>query len=262
VNNAPVRTVSDAKRDFYTHHARPINSIYRRVVDELLVEMHLLSVNIDFAYDPIYALGVVTTFDRFMKGYRPEGDQPSIFNALVRSVGSSPEQYRQDAEALKASINGMSLDDFKAIFDNLEGAEQAEGIKGQMARIASRDKFKYSRPFGIGLYTLVEMVAPEETLNDKDAVEELFKSLSDKLHISSDKLQKDLELYRSNMEKMAQAQEVMKDILAAERKKREEREQAAQAPADTDAKPEEEGTEPVAASPSELSENGGEAPNQ
>ena len=38
------------------------------------------------------------------------------------------------------------------------------------------------------------------------------------------------------MEKMAQAQEVMKDILAAERKKREEREQAAQAPADTDAK--------------------------
>jgi hypothetical protein len=28
--------------------------------------------------------------------------------------------------------------------------------------------FKYSRPFGIGLYTLVETVAPEETLKSKD----------------------------------------------------------------------------------------------
>jgi photosystem II biogenesis protein Psp29 len=261
VNNTPVRTVSDAKRDFYTHHARPINSIYRRVVDELLVEMHLLSVNADFAYDPIYALGVVTTFDRFMKGYKPEADQDSIFNALMRSVGSSPEQYRQDAEALKASMDGMSLDDFKAIFDNLEGAEQAEGIKGQLASIAARDKFKYSRPFGIGLYTLVEMLASEETLKDKDKVEELFKSFSDTLHISHEKLQKDLELYRSNMEKMAQAQELMQDILAAERKKREEREKAAQAPTNADTKPEEEGTEPVAASPTESSENGGDNSN-
>jgi len=41
VNN--VRTVSDTKRAFYTLHTRPINTIYRRVVEELIVEMHLLS---------------------------------------------------------------------------------------------------------------------------------------------------------------------------------------------------------------------------
>ncbi len=69
-----VRTVSDTKRAFYTLHTRPINSIYRRVVEEMMVEMHLLSVNADFRYDPIYALGVVTTFDRFMLGYRPDTD--------------------------------------------------------------------------------------------------------------------------------------------------------------------------------------------
>ena len=70
-----VRTVSDAKRAFYTLHTRPINSIYRRVVEELMVEMHLLFVNTDFSYDAIYALGVVTAFDRFMQGYRPEHDR-------------------------------------------------------------------------------------------------------------------------------------------------------------------------------------------
>ena len=42
-----LKTVSDTKRSFYTHYNKPINSVYRRVVEELLVEMHLLSVNAD-----------------------------------------------------------------------------------------------------------------------------------------------------------------------------------------------------------------------
>jgi len=260
VNNAPVRTVSDAKRDFYTHHTRPINSIYRRVVDELLVEMHLLSVNVDFAYDPIYALGVVTTFDRFMESYLPEGDKASIFDAICRSVGGSPEQYRQDAEVVKASVAGMTLDDFKAQFDNLAESTQAEGLKGQLANVAARDNFKYNRPFGIGLYTLVESVAGADALKDKDTVEALLKTWSERLGISADKLQKDLELYRSNIDKMVQAQAVMEDILAAERKKREDREKAAQAPQSSDSKEDGDVTESVAAAPGETPEKSGDQP--
>jgi len=229
VNNAPVRTVSDAKRDFYTHHTRPINSIYRRVVDELLVEMHLLSVNADFAYDPIYALGVVTTYDRFMEGYQPESDKDSIFNGLCRAVDSTPEQYRADAAAIQSAIAGISFDDLKGQFDNLSEAAHEDGLRGTLGTVAAKDKFKYSRPFGIGLYTLVESVAPAETLESKDAIESLFKDLGDKLNLSTDKLLKDVDLYRSNLEKFVQAQEVMKDMLAADRKKREERQKAAEA---------------------------------
>jgi hypothetical protein len=44
--------------------------------------------------------------------------------------------------------------------------------------------------------------------------------------LSEDKLQKDLDLYRSNLEKMTQARIVMEDTLKAERKKREDREKA------------------------------------
>ncbi|PZV08421.1 MAG: photosystem II biogenesis protein Psp29 [Leptolyngbya sp.] len=229
MNNAPVRTVSDAKRDFYTHHTRPINSIYRRVVDELMVEMHLLSVNADFAYDPIYALGIVTTFDRFMVGYEPESDKASIFNALCRSINSTPEHYRGDAEAVKSNVSGMSLDDLKGQFENLGNG--GDGLRGTLAAIAHKEKFKYSRPFGIGLYTLVEAVTSGDDLKDKETVEALFNTLGGKLNISTDKLQKDVELYRSNLEKFAQAQEVMKDMLAADRKKREDRKKAAEAEA-------------------------------
>ncbi|NJL46501.1 MAG: photosystem II biogenesis protein Psp29 [Leptolyngbyaceae cyanobacterium SM2_5_2] len=252
MNNAPVRTVSDAKRDFYTLHTRPINSIYRRVVDELLVEMHLLSVNVDFAYDPIYALGIVTTFDRFMEGYEPESDKASLFNALCRSVQSSPEQYRSDAEAIKATVTGFSLEDFKAQFENLSEAAYSGGLKGTLAKVASQEKFKYNRPFGIGLYTLLETVADADTLKNKEIFEALLKELTSGLNMSEDKLSKDLELYRSNLEKFAQAQEVMKDMLAAERKKREERRQAAEAKA-------EEIVESTVASDTETKETGDSA---
>jgi photosystem II biogenesis protein Psp29 len=235
VNNAPVRTVSDAKRDFYANHTRPINSIYRRVVDELMVEMHLLSVNVDFAYDPIYALGIVTTFDRFMVGYEPERDKDSIFNALCRSINSTPEHYRGDAEAIKAAVSGMSLDDLKGLFEHL--GDGGDGLRSTLATVASKDKFKYSRPFGIGLYTLVEAVTSGDDLKDKETVETLFNLLGEKLNMSTDKLQKDVELYRSNLEKFAQAQEVMKDMLAADRKKREERKKAAEAEAEAITEP-------------------------
>ncbi|MCG8367817.1 MAG: photosystem II biogenesis protein Psp29 [Pseudanabaenales cyanobacterium] len=220
-----VRTVSDTKRAFYTHHTRPINSVYRRVVEELMVEMHLLSVNVDFTYEPIYALGVVTTFDRFMQGYQPEQDKTSIFNALCQAIESDSQKYRQDVEQLKASVSSLSVEDFKTY---LQGFDQPgeDSLKKEFQAIESNPNFKYSRLFAIGLYSLVEIIN-SELVRDKDKLETLLKQTCDALKLSADKLQKDLDLYLSNLDKMNQAQEVMKDILEAERKKREQR--AAQA---------------------------------
>jgi photosystem II biogenesis protein Psp29 len=199
----------------------------------LLVEMHLLSVNGDFAYDPIYALGIVTTFDRFMLGYQPDHDKDSIFSALCRSVQSSPDQYRGDAAAMKAAVAGITLEEFEAQFDQLLDAPPNGGLRSTLSQVANREGFKYSRAFGIGLYTLLEAVAGDDLLSNKDSLADLIKTLAGKLNLSSDKLTKDLELYRSNLEKFAQAQEVMKDMLAAERKKREERQQSAPVNSDT-----------------------------
>ena len=46
------------------------------------------------------------------------------------------------------------------------------------------------------------------------------------MHLPEDKVQNDLELYRSNLEKMAQAQAAIQDMLDADRKQREQRAQA------------------------------------
>ncbi len=216
-----VRTVSDTKRAFYTHHTRPINSIYRRVVEELMVEMHLLSVNVDFQYDPIYGYGVVSTFDRFMQGYQPEQDRISIFNSLCQAIQDDPQRYQQDAQRLEelATSAKQSLVAGLAKADHWEGTGFLQEV---CQAIAPNPKFKYSRLFAIGLYNLIEKADPEAVKDDQQRLATL-KPISEALKLSFDKLQKDLELYRSNLEKMAQAQIVMADALAAERKKREQR---------------------------------------
>lgn len=219
-----VRTVSDTKRAFYGQFTRPIVAVYRRVIEELMVEMHLLSVSTDFVYDAIYALGIVTTFDRFMEGYTPEGDREAMFTALCQSIEASAEQYRNDAQQILNSVEGLSLEDLKGRMTQLDQAPTG-GVSGILQSIAQRDRFKYSRAFGIGLYTLIEKVDPE-FVKDKEQLMALLKEVAEATTISFDKLQKDVELYRSNLDKMIQAKAIMADILAADRKKREERAQA------------------------------------
>jgi photosystem II biogenesis protein Psp29 len=221
------RTVSDAKRAFYTLHTRPINSIYRRVVDELMVEMHLLSVNADFSYNPIYALGVVTAYDRFMTGYRPESDQVSIFSALCKSVECDATQLRQDHDRMMAAVNGLT-------WDNLTSGDLSGDLQSAMAQVGGNPKFKYSRLFAIGLYTILEALDSSK-LKDKEALNSALEKIAQTLNLSGDKVQKDLELYQSNLEKMVAAQAVMADIIAADRKKRADREleRAARAEAKT-----------------------------
>ncbi|MBT9315266.1 photosystem II biogenesis protein Psp29 [Leptothoe spongobia] len=219
-----LRTVSDTKRAFYEYHSRPINSLYRRVVEELMVEMHLLSVNADFVYNPLYTLGMVTSFDRFMVGYEPEQDKESIFAAICRSVDGDPQQYRQDANALKADLSGLSLSELNTQLANAKTTD-GDNLQGKLYMVANQANTKYTRLMAVGLYTLFETV-DASSLDDKDKREEMLKTAAEMLALPAEKVDKDLELYRSNLEKMAQAQEVMKDILEAERKKREQRAQA------------------------------------
>lgn len=69
---------------------------------------------------------------------------------------------------------------------------------------------------------MLELADPELVKDEKQRVEAL-KEVSASLHLPEDKLNKDLEFYRANVEKMNQALIVMADMLAAERKKRQKR---------------------------------------
>ena len=223
-----MKTVSDSKRAFYSAYPRPINSIYRRVIEELLVEMHLLSINSDFKPDPIYYLGIVTSFERLMQGYQPEKDKEQIFNALCTSTDADPQTYKSQAGTLLSLAKDKSVDDLVAWLGNPTAEDDAGYIVEPIKAIASNDNFKYSRPFAIGIYTLLEE-CDRELVKDSEKCNQTVDAIAENLKISSDKMKKDLDLYRGNLEKMTQLLKVIEDVLEASRKKREKKEQEKQA---------------------------------
>jgi photosystem II biogenesis protein Psp29 len=194
-------------------------------VEELMVEMHLLSVNVDFSYDAVYALGVVTSFDRFMDGYQPERDQESIFRAICQAVEQDPHRYRQDASRLQALAASLPTKELIASLSQAISVDQDADLQKQLEVVAGNSNFKYSRLFGVGLFALLVQSDPDLVKDDQQRAEAL-KAIANGLHLSEDKLIKDLELYSSNLEKMAQALIVMADIVSAGRKKRDALKQA------------------------------------
>jgi len=219
-----VRTVSDTKKDFYLAFPKPVNQVYRRVVDELLVEIHLLKVNQTFVYDSIFALGFVTTFDRFTVGYKPETDRFAVFHALCSALQFDSDRIRQDATSLR-DLATNSPHEIKTLLTNLESGISLEPLSGQLQTIANKANFKYSRLLGVGLYALLEISDPE-SIADNTKREEVIKLVGETLKFGSDRLLKDIDLYRSNLEKIEQARQMIADMVEAERKKRAQKEAA------------------------------------
>jgi len=220
-----VRTVSDTKKDFYLAFPKPVNQVYRRVVDELLVEIHLLKVNQTFVYDAIFALGVVTTFDRFTVGYKPETDRFAVFHALCSALQFDSDRIRQDAATL-SDLAARSPNEVKTLLTILDSGIHLEPLSGQLQAIGNKENFKYSRLLGVGLYALLEITAPE-AIADNTKREEIVKLVGENLKFGSDRLVKDVDLYRSNLDKIEQARQMIADMVEAERKKRASKETVA-----------------------------------
>lgn len=212
-------TVSDTKRAFYRSYARPIYSIYQRVVEELLVEMHLLHVNNRYRYDPIYALGVVQTFDRFMEGY-PEAGRLGIFESLMRALNLDPSQVRADAQQVETWVKGESGPRLQAWLEQPgEGMpfDTTDPLQQQFQHLADQPHFKYSRLFAAGLVTILGWV-DSRFLAEAETRLQTLKRLCTALHLSEERVQRDLDLYRSNLERLVQARAVLEDVLKAGRK--------------------------------------------
>ncbi|MFN5764985.1 MAG: photosystem II biogenesis protein Psp29, partial [Pseudanabaena sp.] len=103
----------------------------------------------------------------------------------------------------------------------------------QLHTIASKENFKYSRLLGVGLYALLEISDPDD-IADSTKREEVIKLVGETLKFGSDRLLKDVDLYRSNLDKIEQARQMIADMVEAERKKRAQKEAASVSAATTD----------------------------
>ncbi|CAH8385550.1 unnamed protein product [Eruca vesicaria subsp. sativa] len=208
-----VPPVSETKSNFLKAYKRPIPSIYNTVLQELIVQQHLMRYKRTYRYDPVFALGFVTVYDQLMDGYPSDQDRDSIFQAYVQALNEDPKQYRIDAEKMEEwarSQTSASLVDFSSKDGEVEAI-----LKDISERAGSKEGFSYSRFFAVGLFRLLELAgATDPTVLDK---------LCASLNIDKKSVDRDLDVYRNLLSKLVQAKELLKEYVEREKKKQGER---------------------------------------
>ncbi|XP_062106245.1 protein THYLAKOID FORMATION1, chloroplastic [Humulus lupulus] len=205
-------TVADTKLNFLKAYKRPIPSVYNSVLQELLVQQHLIKYKKSYRYDPIFALGFVTVYDQLMDGYPSDDDREAIFQAYIKALNEDPEKYRADSQKLEEWARAQSSSSLVE-FSSKEG--EVEEILKDISERAANGNFSYSRFFAVGLFRLLELSnATEPTILEK---------LCTALNINKRSVDRDLDVYRNLLSKLVQAKELLKEYVAREKKKREER---------------------------------------
>ncbi|MFM7311960.1 MAG: photosystem II biogenesis protein Psp29 [Cyanobium sp.] len=211
-------TVADSKRAFHSAFPYVISPLYRRMVDELLVELHLLSRQRGFQPDALFATGLVQVFDGFSQGYRPEGQREALFTALCSSSGFDGAVLRGQHQQAVAAMGHHRMEEVRQWIEH-----QGEGAPAPVAEALAgirREDFHYSRLMAVGLLTLLERAGGSDGV-EPGVLREAAHNLGVAMGLLRDRLDKDLSLYAANLEKMAQAVELMEETLAADRRRRE-----------------------------------------
>ena len=217
-------TVADSKRAFHTAFPHVIAPLYRRLVDELLVELHLLSHQQGFQSDGLFAVGLTQVFDSFSKGYKPDQQREPLFTALCSATGFDAGQLRSRAAEAVAQVGRHNLEEVKGWLSN-QGAGAPAPISGLLQGV-QRPDFHYSRLVAVGLLSLLQRAQGAEAL-EPQALRSAAHEIGDAMGLIKDRVDKDLSLYASNIEKMSQAVELMEETVAAERRRRERAVEAA-----------------------------------
>lgn len=212
-------TVSETKSSFLKAYKRPIPSVYNTVLQELIVQQHLMRYKKTYRYDAVFALGFVTVYDQLMEGYPSDEDRDAIFQAYINALKEDPQQYRADAQKLEEWARAQTSSSLVE-FSSRDGEVEAI-LKDIAERAGSKGSFSYSRFFAIGLFRLLELAnATEPTVLEK---------LCAALNIDKRSVDRDLDVYRNLLSKLVQAKELLKEYVDREKKKREERSESPKA---------------------------------
>ena len=187
-------TISDSKSDFHKEFPYVIPSIYRKLADELLVELHLLSHQKNFKNDAIFATGLREIFSKFTNGYKPSEHIEKLFDAICNCNGFNPVEIKNSSEKLINKSKEFTKEDLIKFLSTKEN-ETKEGNY-------------YSRINAIGIYKLVNETPSLKDLKDEDINKEIT-HISNSLGYQYSRVDKDISMYKSNIEKMRQALEII-----------------------------------------------------
>ena len=187
-------TISDSKSDFHKEFPYVIPPIYRKLVDELLVELHLLSHQKNFKEDSIFATGFKEIFCTFTNGYKPTEHITRLFDAICNCNGFNPTEISISSEQLVSKAKSFTKEDLNAFLSELNNKEKG-------------NKY-YSRINAIGIYKLVSEMPLFKEVKEED-LNKAINDISKSLGYQYSRVEKDISMYKSNIEKMKQALEII-----------------------------------------------------
>ncbi len=187
-------TISDSKSDFHKEFPYVIPPIYRKLADELLVELHLLSHQKNFKKDSIFATGLKEIFSQFTCGYKPSEHITKLFQAICNCNGFNPTEINNSSEELLSKVKKFTNEDLSSFLSQLNKD--------------NKDNNYYSRINAIGIYKLVIEMPSFKDGKEEDINKEI-NNISESLGYQYSRVEKDISMYKSNIEKMKQALEII-----------------------------------------------------
>ena len=194
-------TVSDSKRLFHEKFPYVIPGLYKRIVDEILVELNLLNHQNEFTQEYLFCIGLTETFKELMKGYQPKKHLDLLFESLCSSTNFEAKEINE--------ISQKSQEEFKNKTSN-------EILKLLIEK--SNSKLYPSRILNLAIYILISSA---QDLNEKEESgrNKMISNIFEKLNLSANKAEKDIGIYKSSISKMEQAKELIEELRTKDKKK-------------------------------------------
>ena len=194
-------TVSDSKKLFHEKFPYVIPGLYKRIVDEMLVELNLLNHQNEFTQDHLFCVGLTETFKELMKGYQPEKHLDLLFESLCSSSNFEAKEINEISKKSQKEFNDKtSKDIFKLLIEK------------------SNSKLYPSRILNLGIYILISNSQDFKEKNQSDKIK-MNSDIFEKLSLSANKAEKDIGIYKSSISKMEQAKELIEELRIKDKKK-------------------------------------------
>ena len=194
-------TVSDSKKLFHEQFPYVIPGLYKRIVDEMLVELNLLNHQNEFTQDHFFCIGLTETFKELTKGYKPEKHLALLFESLCSSTNFEAKEIKDISKQFQKDFNDKSYKDLL-----------------KLLKEKSKSQLYQSRMLNLGIYTLISNT--EDYKGKKEAeINNMISEIFEMLNLSTNKAEKDIGIYKSSISKMEQAKELIEELKIKEKKK-------------------------------------------
>ena len=198
-------TVSDSKKLFHEKFPYVIPGLYKRIVDEMLVELNLLNHQNEFTQDYLFCVGLTETFRELTKGYKPEKHLDLLFESLCSSTNFEDKEIKEISQKSQKEFKNKS---FKDIFELLIEKNNSKSYP--------------SRILNLGIYILISNSQDFKEKNETE-INKMISEIFGKLGLSANKAEKDIGIYKSSISKMEQARELIEELKIKDKKKDQEK---------------------------------------